>query len=335
MTRSIREDLLGYVLGALDETERLTVEQELSRNAQLLEELTRLKRCTDQIGMDERPNYYEPPAGLALRTCEAISRQAVPPVVACAGPGLAPALSSEVSLRRKYSFADVTAMVAVVAAAAALFFPALSNSRFQADVSVCQNRLRQIGMAYHGYSDQQPDHAFPTASLVGNRNVAGVGASILTQEGYLEDPQTLICPASPLGQHPEEFRLIGLDTLDASQGDLLEKVCRNLAGSFGMNIGYQQNGELRPAVDHRRPGYALAADAPADETPCRRTINHSRLGQNVLYEDGHVQFIRGSCTTLPDDPFHNINREVAPGLSPDDAVIAESSFHPLPLKRGR
>lgn len=335
MTQSIREDLLGYLLGALDDAERLTVEQELSRNAQLLEELTRLRCCTDRIGMDQRPDYYEPPAGLALRTCEAISRQAVP-VVACAGQGLAPALPSEVALKRKYSFADFTAMVAVVAASAALFFPAISNSRFQSDVSVCQNRLRQIGMAYQGYSDKQPDHTFPAASLVGNRNVAGVGASILTDEGYLEDPQTLICPASPLGLSPKGFHLTGLHALDAAQGDVLENVCRNLAGSYGMNIGYEQDGELRPVVDRRRPGYALAADEPSDETSCRRTINHSRIGQNVLYEDGHVQFVRtSSCASLPDDPFHNLNREVAPGLGPDDAVITESSFRPLPIKRGR
>ena len=336
MTHSIREDLLGYVLGALDDAERLTVEQELSHNTQLLDELTRLKRCTDQIGMLERPEYFEPPAGLALCTCEAITRTAAPvgaPVVTRAGQGLAPASTNEVSVRRKYTFADFTATVAVVAASAALFFPALSNSRFQADVAVCQNRLRQLGVAFHEYSERDPAHTFPAVQFVGNRDVAGAIAPLLTEQGLVEDPQTFLCPASPLGQNSAQFRIPTVAELDAAQGKQLQAMHEQLAGSFGMNIGYLDHGELRAAIDQRRAGYALAADAPSNETKCRRTINHNRRGQNLLYEDGHVQFVHGSCDTMPDDPFHNRQNEVAPGIGPDDAVITESSFHPLPIKQ--
>jgi hypothetical protein len=48
----------------------------------------------------------------------------------------------------------------------------------------------------------------------------------------------------------------------------------------------------------------------------------------VLFEDGHVQFIV-NLTDLPDDPYHNRDGYVLPGLDCDDSVVGCSCDKPM------
>lgn len=329
MSHSSREDLLGYLLGALERPDHERVEQELSQNPQLLDDLTRLKRCLEHVGLSEEPEFFAPPVGLAERTCLLVANHQQAKVFP-ARRGLTPSLAGE--YRRGFSFSDFTALAAVVVAAAALFFPALSNSRFQANLGACQNQLRQIGMALQEYSTLQPDHRFPQAELVGNRNVAGIMAPILVDHQLVRDSRMFVCPSSSLAQNIDRFRTPTLPEIDRAQGKRLAELQHMMGGSYGYSLGYQENGELQPVQDERRPNFALVSDAPSDEVPCRTSINHGRIGQNMLYEDGHTTFVRGSCKSLRDDPFHNLKGEVAAGLHRDDAVLGESSAHPLPVQ---
>ena len=69
---------------------------------------------------------------------------------------------------------------------------------------------------------------------------------------------------------------------------------------------------------------------PRTDRPDHQSDNHGGIGQNVLYEDKHVEF---SVSTRPgngsDDIYANDNHEVAPGLHQDDAVIAPSGTAPV------
>ena len=51
--------------------------------------------------------------------------------------------------------------------------------------------------------------------------------------------------------------------------------------------------------------------------------------QNVLFEDGHVDFLR-TCTNeaVKDHIFANQDGKVAPGIGPNDAVIGPSHVTP-------
>ena len=330
MSHPTREDLLGYLLGALDRAENERVAQELSQNPQLSAELGRLQKCLDRVGLAEQPTYFEPPANLALRTCQSVAAYQSPQVE-LARSGLAPAAAGGMVYRSGYSFADFVAMAAVVVAAAALFFPALSSSRFQANVGVCQNRLRQLGSALQEYSSRQPDRSYPRVEMAGNRSVAGVVAPILVDAGMVNDPRAFLCPTSGLGQNSSEWHIPTIDELDAAQGEDLIDFQRTMGGTFAHNFGHWFDGKLCAPIDERRANYAVASDLPSDETSCRRTIHHDRRGQNVLFQDGRVTFVPGSCAALPDDPFHNLEGEVAAGLNSNDAVLGESSARPVPL----
>jgi hypothetical protein len=62
------------------------------------------------------------------------------------------------------------------------------------------------------------------------------------------------------------------------------------------------------------------------------SANHHPRGQNVLYEDGHVQFL---CLALVDgaidDPFHNREGWIAAGVDQEDTVLGVSWDPPLPV----
>ena len=68
-----RELLLGYLLGALEASEQAVVEAELANNPSLQVELTKLQMALGQLGLDQPPEAFEPPAGLAEQTLENIA----------------------------------------------------------------------------------------------------------------------------------------------------------------------------------------------------------------------------------------------------------------------
>src|SRR5438477_7028563 len=130
MSSPSREHLLGYLLKALSPDEHEQVESELDQNPSLRAEMHRLESCIGQIGLAEKPGQVDPPAGLAARTCRFVAAQAVQPVVTPAGT----IAYQSIEPQWRFTWSDFVTMAAVVIAAASLFFPALSFSRFQAQI---------------------------------------------------------------------------------------------------------------------------------------------------------------------------------------------------------
>src|SRR3954453_10963899 len=73
MTSPSREHLLGYLLGALSPAEHEQVEAEIERNPALQTEMQRLKSCVENIGLTAERPAFDPPPGLAERTCRFVA----------------------------------------------------------------------------------------------------------------------------------------------------------------------------------------------------------------------------------------------------------------------
>src|SRR6187455_2018225 len=71
---SRREQLLGYLLGALDAAEARKVEEELDKDPALRVEMARYQELLSRLGMDEEPEEFEPPRGLAERTAQFVQQ---------------------------------------------------------------------------------------------------------------------------------------------------------------------------------------------------------------------------------------------------------------------
>jgi hypothetical protein len=224
--------------------------------------------------------------------------------------------------------ADLCVAAVIFLVAGLLVLPAVHGMRFQARVTTCQNNLRQVGEALADYSHKNHDQ-FPAVPAQGNLAAAGIYAPILAGDGYLTESETVLCPDSPQAEE-KDFRVPSLDELQSAVGQRLSQIQHKMGGSYGYCLGYFDHGVYQPTRNLNREYFGIMADAPSDNRPKHQSDNHDGLGQNVLFEDGHVRFC---STTRPgdgsDDIYTNDNNEVAPGLHRDDAVIAASGTAPV------
>jgi hypothetical protein len=323
MSSSHRDQLLGYLLGALEPEQHEQVADELERDPALRAEIRKLEACVGRLGLSDKTEHWEPPADLVARTCQLVAAERRPALV------LRPAKDYGNSRRSKWS--DLVVAACALAVTGAVLFPALSHSRSQAQIASCQHNLGQLGVAFQEHSSRQPDGSFPGPEMVGNRAVAGVYAPALWDQGFVTKPRVFQCAGAQSRRPSSGFRPPTLDELDRAIGDALRALHRSMGGDYGATLGYTEDGQLRRPCNARRANYALLADAPCDSQQGRRSSNHGGRGQNVLYEDGHVKFITNLPTELPDDPFHNRDGFVAAGLDSNDSSLGCSQDRPMPL----
>jgi hypothetical protein len=327
MTTPSREHLLGYLLEALDPHDQEQVEAELEDNPALSEELARLELTLGRVGLRESAECYDPPPGLARRTCRFVARQASR--IAEASPPAPQAVAAP--FPRRFTWSDLVTLAAVLIAGVSLGLPAILSSRFQAQVYSCQNQLRLIGLGLHNFSDLDPEHNFPGPELDGPRSVAGVVAPILVNHKLVESP-TFRCPSSAVARGTP-VRMPTLAELDQLTGYDLRAMQRAMGGDYGYNMGYVSDGRLMRVRDARRVNYILGGDAPSDSLPRRISANHRGRGLNLLYEDGHIRLLKELPRPgLFDDPYHNRDGWVAAGVDADDAVLGASADVPLPIR---
>jgi len=320
MSTGSRDQLLGYLLGALEPDEHERIADEIEQDADLRAEIRKLEACVGHLGLADRPQHMEPPPDLVARTCQLVAAERRPPVMR---PAREPVVG-----RRRYTWADMIVAACVLIVAGTMIFPAISYSKSKSQIAGCANNERLIGNAFHQFSDLQPDGSFPGPELAGNRSAAGVYAPMLMEKQLITTPVTFLCPGAQYRRPTPNFRPPQLDVLDQLVGEMLSKVHREMGGDFGATLGYVHRGQLQRPCNARRATYVILADAPSNSQPGRRSANHECRGQNVLYEDGRVQFIV-NLPDLPDDPFHNRDGYVAPGLDCDDSVVACSCDKPL------
>jgi hypothetical protein len=316
-----REHLLGYLLGALEEDERRQFARALDDDPGLQFELRRVEARLELLGPPDE--HFEPPVGLAARTSQAVAHRAL-----CVRPSPREAQSRETRSSWRVSLADLVVAAGVITAAALLFFPAILNSRYQSELAFCQNNLRRLAVALSNYADAS-DGYFPRVPTQGNRAIAGVYAPLLTENGWLDDPRAVICPSSELAQQPG-FRIPTLGELDRAEDEKLAQIQSLIGGSYGFNLGYLEGGVHSAAKHLGRPTFAIMADAPSEHLRQRISANHGGRGQNVLFDDLHVDFlIDCKAEGCRDAVYLNHHGDAEAGVNRDDAVVGSSATAPL------
>jgi len=329
----MRDDLVGYLLDALEPDEKVAIEAQLSRDPALQQDLEMLRRKLQLFEVDRA--HYLPPAGLAERTCEFVNSR------------IEVALTPATPPPARWRLVDFAVAAAIFLAASVLFLPALHQSRLAAGVTGCQNNLRELGRSLAQFANVNGGH-FPSLVHGDGQFPAGVYATKLSDNGLLGDASTVICPSSAQAAQVGQFRLPALDEIQNASRDRQTELFRSMGGSYGYNLGYLVDGRYHPTKNLQRPTFALMADAPDSEVrgataPARgsampaslSSLNHGRKGQNVLFEDGHVEFLQGcNAEGCPDNIFLNDRGQPTAGVHANDAVIGPSHAHPLPAASG-
>ncbi len=335
MADGTQAQLFGYLLGALEESERRSLEEQLDRDPELMRALAAAHESLQPLWLAQ-PDF-DPPPGLAERTCRLIDAYPAPwfdspepaepePMPAPVRPEPAPAGPPGGSAGGS-SWLDVSMAVGIVVAMGLLVFPAVQTSRFNSRLFTCRDHLRQIGLALAQYSQSQNGY-FPPVYERGRFAGAGRFAPVLLHNGFVEGPECFLCPDSPLAED-RQFRIPSLEELAAASRQDLARLRRSMGGSFGYTLGFVENGRYHSPRNLHRPHYALVADAPSRLLPNHQTLNHGGRGQNVLHETGEVSFYP---TPQPreraDNVFLNELGLVDAGQHRNDSVIAPSDGVP-------
>jgi hypothetical protein len=330
MSDSVKEQLLGHLLGVLEDEERTEVEAQLGSDPECRKELALLRKQLEPLAALRQD--FQPPPGLAERTCRLVAqhRAAPTPAKGRLRPEVAPP-----SWVGRMSRLDMTMAATVLVAAGLLIFPAIQHSRFRAHLAACQDNLRELGTSLNQYSQTHGGY-FPRVPTQGNLAAAGIYAPVLAQNGLLTEVNRVVCPESNLAARMQGFRVPTYGELQLAPPAKIVDLRPTMGGSYGYNLGYMRNNEYQPTKNLYRDNFAIMSDAPNPNAVHLQSANHGGRGQNVLFENGNVQFL---TTTTPlgsnDDIFTNDDGQVAAGRSANDAVLGGSSTAPITFVNSR
>jgi len=322
---AMREQLVGYLFDALDESEAREVESTLADSQAgppLRQDLDRLRRAVLPLVADRRP--LDPPAGLASRTLAFVAAQSRPATVPLRP--MTPATDAVMPAGRR-SVLDRLLVAASAVAACILVVPLVADAISDSRARRVERRLQTLSASIHGYGASHG--LLPTPPDGGPLSRAGLYAPTLVSEHRLvADDGTLLVPGSDLDRRGDH-RIPTLAELEAAVGTpQFDELVRTMGGDFGYTLGHRgADGRLEPNRDQRRTHHPLVADAPA--TCCEKSENHPDGFHYILFEDGHFERLRADGIHRDNDHlYRNHKGDVAAGVDPDDAVIGDSHHQP-------
>lgn len=352
----MHEDLLGYLLGALEPEEMQRVSAWLRNNPEAQAELAAIERSLKPL--EEGFEAVDPPSqDLLERTLSGIPK-GLPPQSASEEAMQASSVESEraskfagVDLARdvesrsgQWSWMDSVGSLISVAVLLALLLPMIAEGRFESRKVVCQNQLGEIGNALMQFANRDFQGRLPHVAASGPEAFAGVYAMRLADAGLLPDSGKRWCPSaeSPLPRSmplalrnkPELVSFVSelpaISELSNLTVDELKRVQRFAGGHYAYTLGVVgAQGYSSPRFE-ARASFAVMADAPIGGSfgaSGHRTLKYSHGGEgiNVLYEDGAVRFIRAEAfDSMPDHPLVNHEGEREAGVNIDDASLSPS-----------
>jgi len=200
----MREDLLGYLLSALEPHEMRRIDERLEEDPLLREELAEVQRMLDQVDHTVGENdLVELPPGLVSRTIQCIDDADNGTIEIPFGGRSLFSPDSSVSLLRpervlpgqsRWRWGDVLVGSFAVGVLLALTFPVLVRYRGEARKIACQDNLRQLGVAIGDFVTGRADSRLPQVAESGHEAFAGIWELRLTDRGLLTDAALRWCP---------------------------------------------------------------------------------------------------------------------------------------------
>ncbi|EAQ80916.1 hypothetical protein DSM3645_12886 [Blastopirellula marina DSM 3645] len=333
----MRDNLLGYLLNALEEDEARDVEVMAERSPETQQQLQRLQSHVDLL--ENSWVDVAPPAGLAARACAfldtPVGRKSSSAESSAAatkeldetpmedrpiakGSRAFGALTSESS---RFTMADMLVAAGACLAAAVIFFPALASSRMLASRLQCENNLHQVGMALHEFAYQNKQQSYPAIDTDGPADFAGSFGLPLVEQGFLKSPEYLSCAANR--PKNDKFRLPTLQEVAQAAPDKIPGLHSNFELVYNYNLGSQKNGRVIPPRMQGRSDYPVASDIVRVGDKGNLAPNgHGVTGVNILFDDGRVEFIRlDEIPELVRQYYFNDLGKVEAGVNENDPVL--------------
>ena len=298
------QNVLGHLLGALDDDEQQQIERRLEQDPEYARALAYWQRRLAWLQASRLE--YEPPPDLAAHACHCVAAHKL---IASHTKGMIPVLSPP-SWIAPTRWLDVSVVVLLFVAAAAVIFPAICDSRFHSRRATCQNGLRQFGLAVAERSQLRGEAVSEAAAVEYLKPVGKVSAAVVPGGLLSRLPEVLSPDAEALVQN-------ALRTRWPHEDGLPQGMLRTVA--FAKASAQDQRPAARRVMcisDRMAPESSSSVDAwlcnagatscavLADSADATAAISNDAVdvpgGQawNVLFEDCHVDFL---SQTLPQE----------------------------------
>jgi hypothetical protein len=319
----MEENLIGYLLHALDPATEREVEAYLREQPEAMKRLEKLKRAMQPLESDR--DSIDPPAGLASRTVAKVEAMRKP--VPAAPPTILRAPPPGYSWWRR---PDVLVAACLLIAALGIMSPAIFRARLMQDRIYCATNMRDLHQSLVDYS-QLNNSAFPQIEARSGHNAAGVYLPMLNDQGVLRPGFSTRCPAR--GESvltPRSMR--ELETMSPEE---FARVAPQLSGCYAYSLGYRDaDGKLHGLRADDGDDLPILADrplTPEDSSQCGglRDNSPNHRGQNVLYIGGNVRFHKTpEVGRAHDHIFVDRKGNVCAGKDKDDTVLGMSADKP-------
>ena len=323
----MRDDLVGYLLGALDAPDAKRVEAALAdpRDGEVLRrELDCLRVAVKPLGRDR--DAIAPPRGLAQRTLANIRNAEAERSLKAPRPRIFSPAESPAPATGPRAWLDRLIIAATAVAAAVLVVPLVLDSIAESRSRRAERNLQKLAGGLQGYAESH--RMYPTPPDAGPLSRAGLYAPTLVSEHRIvADDGTVLVPGTALSRD-KTFRVPTLDELKAAVGTpQFEQLIQQMGGDFGYTLGHRDAaGALQPNKNLRRSHHPIMADAP--DPCCQKSSNHPGGIHYILYEDGRVERVFQDDLHRDDHLYQNEDGETAAADDPEDAVIGDSHHRP-------
>lgn len=324
----MEQDLVGYLLDALDPDSHRQVEKYLNDDPAGRQQLDALRRALEPLACDR--DHPEPAPGLAFRTLARVAEYRCRPLPQAPAPP--PADGGGTGRRWWRPRADLLVAASLLILLGGIGVPALVHLRREHNRQACANNLRLMHQALEAYRGNHNDE-FPYSGGRPPHNVAGMFVPVLRDAGAMPEGVSVRCPENGEPHLPSQT----VQELKQMSPEEFQQEARKLASCYAYTLGYRDaNGKFyglrRDPTQLNNGLLPILADRPSvqgTEGEDRGNSDNHHGGQNVLYLEGNVRFCRDPYAGIDGDNIY-LNREgkVAAGVNQWDAVLGCSDDRP-------
>ena len=172
-----------------------------------------------------------------------------------------------------FTLIELLVVIAIIGILAGILLPVLSRARESARKTQCMSNIKQIGMGLIMYANEN-NETFPT-------DTTGAMASLnLLYDTYISDNKVFNCPSDTTVTAATNAGM-SVYVAGGSAEAFTSAQC-----SYGYDSSHTQADDADVALVADRPPSGAGLPDATTSTP-----NHNGIGQNVVYVDGHVEFV--------------------------------------------
>jgi hypothetical protein len=320
------DNLVGFVLGALDAETRGQVETYLQENPEANHRLELIRRALEPLASDK--DEIEPEPGLVHRTIGRVAEYRCRPLPAAPPP---PAPTVAPTERRWWERVDLLVAASLFLLLGGVSMVGIFQVRQMQQRLACENTLKNFHTALTVYSNRKGGE-YPKVERDGPMSFAGALIPTLLEDGSLTESSAIQCP----GNGPKPAKIPTLQELRDMSPEQRERVAPSLLNSYAYTLGFTDpSGRLcglsncpeDDVLNHDQ--LPIMADRPQILAGGARANSPNHEGQNVLTVGGNVRFWKTISAGIDnDDIYRNRDGKVGAGVDRWDTVLGTGADKP-------